>query len=62
MMTKAQEKLKDGFDRLRDAGNNPDLLGSTLLSFHGALEDHFRDVLEFTSTLPSTQRARVQDT
>ena len=61
-MTKAQEKLKDGFDRLRTAGDNPDLLGLALLGFHGALEDHFRGVLEFTSTLSSAQRARVQDT
>ena len=61
-MTKAQEKLKLGFERLRTAENNPDSWGQALLAFHGALEDHFRDVLESTGALPSTQRARVQDT
>lgn len=36
-------------------------MGLALLSFHGALEDHFRNVLESTIALPSAQRARVKD-
>jgi tetratricopeptide (TPR) repeat protein len=60
-MTQAQEKLQLGLERLHKADRDPDLLGLALLSFHGALEDHFRDVLESTSALPSEQRARVQD-
>lgn len=60
-MTETQAKLQRGVDNLQEAGNNPDLLGVALLVFHGALEDHFRDVLESTSALPATQRARVRD-
>lgn len=60
-MSETQTKLQRGIDNLQDAGNNPDLLGVALLVFHAALEDHFRDVLESTSALPATQRARVRD-
>jgi tetratricopeptide (TPR) repeat protein len=60
-MNQAQEKLQLGLERLRKADNDPDLLGLALLSFHGALEDHFRDVLISTNAMPPEQRARVQD-
>ena len=61
-MTKAQIKLEEGSKKFQTAGNDPDDLGIALLRFHSALEDHFRDVLESTSAIPSAQRARVQDT
>jgi hypothetical protein len=45
-MTQAQDKLKTGWERLKKAENEPDLLGLALISIHGALEDNFRDYLE----------------
>lgn len=37
-----QNKLNIGRDKLSKAGDDPDLLGSALISYHGALEDHIR--------------------
>jgi hypothetical protein len=45
-MTQAQDKLKTGWERLKKAENEPDLLGLALISIHGALEDYFRAYLE----------------
>jgi hypothetical protein len=55
------EKLKLGVERLAKADHDPDLLGSALVSIHGALEDRFRHLLATTATLSEYEHARVLD-
>jgi TM2 domain-containing membrane protein YozV len=54
-------KLQLGRERLQKAENDSELLGYALVSFHGALEDYFRDCLANNNSLSVAQRARVQD-
>jgi hypothetical protein len=54
-------KLQTGLKRLSEAGDNPSLLGSALVSIHGALEDHFRALLTNNRSLTATQRLAVAD-
>jgi ankyrin repeat protein len=60
-MTQAQDKLLRGLKLLTKAENDLDFLGLAIGSIHGALEDHFRDLLESSSRVPSEQCARVRD-
>ncbi|MDX6447102.1 MAG: hypothetical protein QOH71_4176 [Blastocatellia bacterium] len=48
-------------NRLSEAGNNPSLLGSALVSIHGALEDYIRGKLANNSRLSSAQRTSATD-
>lgn len=54
-------KLRTGLKRLSEAGDNPSLLGSALVSIHGALEDHFRSLLSSHKSLTASQRITVAD-
>jgi ankyrin repeat protein len=67
-MDSVREKIEIGFERLASAKQFEtnqkmllDFLGLALLSFHGALEDHFRNLLESSPELPLEQRSRVRD-
>jgi TM2 domain-containing membrane protein YozV len=60
-MSNYSEKLQLGQERLQKAGDDPELLGYALLSFHGALEDYFRDCLAANDLLEAEQREKVQD-
>jgi hypothetical protein len=59
------DKLQEGQRKLAKAGHDRDLLQSALLSFHGALEDYFREELrsEISQLEQDTgkQRANWQD-
>jgi hypothetical protein len=55
------EKWQLGMDRLTRAEGEPDLLGSAMLSIHGALEDQFRQTLASLPQLSAAERLRVQD-
>jgi len=54
-------KLNTGLKRLLGARNNPSLLGSALVSIHGALEDHFRARLANNRNLTASERITVAD-
>lgn len=54
-------KLRNGFAILNRAGNDRALLGLSLLSIHGALEDFFRDYLIKNTLVPDEDRKRVSD-
>ncbi|HIK07307.1 MAG TPA: TM2 domain-containing protein [Trichormus sp. M33_DOE_039] len=54
-------KLQLGWERLQKADNDSELLGYALVSFHGALENYFRDWLATNNSLDFAQRERVQD-
>jgi hypothetical protein len=54
-------KLKTGLKRLSEARNNPSLLGSALVSIHGALEDHFRARLANNRNLTASERITIAD-
>jgi hypothetical protein len=56
-MSGSTGKLSQGLQRLQQAGDDRDLLGSALLSIHGALEDHFRAWLAAQHRFPADQRA-----
>ncbi len=60
-MSEHLDKLQLGCERLQKAGDDPELLGYALVSFHGALEDYFRYCLANNNSLNFAQRARVQD-
>lgn len=60
-MYAGEEKLKLGLDRLHKAADDTDLLGSALISLHGALEDRFRHALAATPELPAAEQKRVLD-
>jgi hypothetical protein len=57
----AKQKLKDGVDRLGEAGTHPVLLGSALISLHGALEDYARAQLSANPNIPIDKREAVLD-
>jgi hypothetical protein len=52
-MQTIQEKLNRGIKILKEADNDPDLLGNALLKLHGALEDHFRNLLTTKHNIPT---------
>jgi hypothetical protein len=56
-MGNSADKLAQGLERLRQAGDDRERLGSALLSIHGALEDHFRAWLAGNRQFPADQRA-----
>lgn len=60
-MSNHSDKLQLGWERLQKAGKDPELLGYALVSFHGALEDYFRDWLAANHSLDPEERDRVQD-
>jgi len=53
--------FKRGLTRLETAGQNQSILEQALLSFHGALEDHFRFCLSEHRAVPAEIRAVVGD-
>jgi len=53
--------FKRGLTRLETAGANQSMLEQALLSFHGALEDHFRFFLSEHRAVPAEIRAVVGD-
>ncbi len=60
-MSNHSDKLQLGWERFQKAGNDPELLGYALISFHGALEDYFRDWLSNNNFIDPQIRHRVQD-
>ncbi|HEX9370305.1 MAG TPA: hypothetical protein VF897_04840 [Roseiflexaceae bacterium] len=58
-MSGRSRKLERAWQRLAEAGTNSDLVGLALLSFHGALEDHFRQWLGSDPRMPQEQRDKV---
>jgi hypothetical protein len=57
----AIEKWQLGMNRLKRAEAEPELLGSAMLSLHGALEDQFRHTLASLRQLSAPERFRVKD-
>ena len=57
----ALEKWQLGMNRLNRAEAEPELLGSAMLSLHGALEDQFRHTLVHSPRLSGAERLKVQD-
>ncbi len=51
-------KLQKGLQQLRDAGHNKDLLGMSLISLHGALEDFVRELLKDEIAAYNSQTGR----
>lgn len=60
-MSNYSDKVRIGWERLQKAGNDPELLGYALVSFHGALEDYFRDWLAANDALEAETRYKVLD-
>lgn len=60
-MSNHSDKLQLGWERFQKAGEDPELLGYALVSFHGALEDYFRDWLSANNFVDPQTRNRVQD-
>jgi hypothetical protein len=60
-MSNWSHKLQLAQERLEKAGDDPEILGTALVSFHGALEDYFREWLGNNNSVPVEQRQRVKD-
>jgi hypothetical protein len=60
-MDSSADKLAQGLQRLKQAGDNNERLGLALLSIHGALEDHFRAWLAANRQFPADQRALLEN-
>lgn len=60
-MSNYSDKVRIGWERLQKAGNDPELLGYALVSFHGALEDYFRDWLAAHPSVEAQTRYKVLD-
>ncbi len=60
-MSNYSDKVRIGWERLQKAGNDPELLGYALVSFHGALEDYFRDWLAANPSVDAQTRYKVLD-
>jgi hypothetical protein len=58
-MTTATEKLTIGMQRLAGAGDDDLMLGQSLLTIHGALEDHFDNWLRTRSAMPVEERETI---
>ena len=60
-MSNYSDKLRIGWERLQKAGNDTELLGCALVSFHGALADYFRDWLAANSAVEVETRYKLLD-
>ncbi|BAY24155.1 TM2 domain-containing protein [Calothrix sp. NIES-2100] len=60
-MSNYSDKLRIGWERLQKAGNDAELLGCALVSFHGALADYFRDWLAANSAVEMETRYKLLD-
>jgi TM2 domain-containing membrane protein YozV len=60
-MTNYTDKVRIGWERLQKAGYDPGLLGYALVSFHGALEDYFRELLVANPAVGAQTRYKVLD-
>jgi hypothetical protein len=58
-MSEPQHKLDRGSSLLNSAENDPDLLGLALQSIHGALKDHFQNLLLHTPIIPIGEKEKV---
>ncbi|HSJ57681.1 MAG TPA: hypothetical protein VLC95_10895 [Anaerolineae bacterium] len=57
----ALNKLETGLERLQKARDDPVVLGATLLSLHGALEDEVRHTLGIHPAIPNDEQEEVLD-
>jgi hypothetical protein len=60
-MFAGEDKIKLGLERLARAGDDADVLGTALMSLHGALEDRFRQILVSTPGVHESEHARILD-
>ena len=58
-LSEAHRKYKLGLERLERIGNDTVVLGTALLSIHGALEDHTRARIALSARIPRRQRELV---
>ena len=60
-MTRVEEKVRRGFDLVRRAGDDSDLLGAALLAFHSALSDHLDAELRRSPLLSDAERKAIDE-
>jgi hypothetical protein len=58
----ARQKFLEGIQCLAEARENSRMLGSALLSLHGALEDHIRAKLATNPNIPAEESQYVLST
>jgi hypothetical protein len=60
-VTRVEEKVRRGFDLVRRAGEDSDLLGAALLAFHSALSDHLDAELRRSPLLSDAERRAIDE-
>jgi hypothetical protein len=60
-VTRVEEKVRRGFDLVRRAGDDSDLLGAALLAFHSALSDHLDAELRRSPLLSDAERKAIDE-
>lgn len=60
-MTRVEEKVRRGFDLVRRAGDDSDLLGAALLAFHSALSDYLDAELRRSPLLSDAERRAIDE-
>ncbi len=60
-MTRIEEKVRRGFDLVRRAGEDSDLLGAALLAFHSALSDYLDAELRRSPLLSDAERRAIDE-
>lgn len=60
-MTRVEEKVRRGFDLVRRAGDDSDLLGAALLAFHSALSDYLDAELRRSPLLSDAERKAIDE-
>lgn len=60
-MTRIEEKVRRGFDLIRRAGDDSDLLGAALLAFHSALSDYLDAELRRSPLLSDAERRGIDE-
>jgi hypothetical protein len=60
-VTRIEEKVQRGFDLMRRAGEDSDLLGAALLAFHSALSDYLDAELRRSPLLSDVERQAIDE-
>ncbi|MCS6839700.1 MAG: hypothetical protein NZ699_04415 [Roseiflexus sp.] len=60
-MTRIEEKVRRGFELVRRAGDDSDLLGAALLAFHSALSDYLDAELRRSPSLSDAERKAIDE-